>query len=182
MPTFIALLRAVNVGGRYYKMADLRDHLTGSGLADVETYIQTGNVRFRTTLRSAARVEAHVESVLGEHCGFDVPTILFTPEGLRGVYDDAMAIGPPPFGSAEAQRRYVIFFKDGEAPAQEAAAEIDSWQHPGEHARAIGRAVHVWLAHSTQDAKFFGAVRKALGPGTSRDLKVVTTMAERWGA
>jgi len=32
------------------------------------------------------------------------------------------------------------------------------------------------------DARFFGAFRKALAPGTNRDLKVVTTLAERWGA
>ena len=53
MPTYIALLRAVNVGGRIYKMADLREHLTESGLEDVETHIQTGNVRFRSSMRSA---------------------------------------------------------------------------------------------------------------------------------
>ena len=45
----------VNVGGRNYKMADLREHLTESGLDEVETHIQTGNVRFRTAMRSPAR-------------------------------------------------------------------------------------------------------------------------------
>ena len=64
MPTYIALLRALNVGGRYYKMTDLRAHLDDSGLEDVETYIQTGNVRFRTLMRSPAKVESHVEAVL----------------------------------------------------------------------------------------------------------------------
>ncbi len=92
MPTYIALLRAVNVGGRYYKMADLRDHLTTSGLAEVETHIQTGNVRFRTPMRSAAKVERHVEEVLGEHCGFDVPSVILTPAELRGIHDDAQGL------------------------------------------------------------------------------------------
>ena len=32
MPTYVALLRALNVGGRFYKMADLREHLSESGL------------------------------------------------------------------------------------------------------------------------------------------------------
>ena len=100
MPTYVALLRAVNVGGRYYKMADLRDHLTESGLEDVETHIQTGNVRFRSSMRSAAKVEKHVEEVLGEHCKFEVPSVIFTPAQLREVYDDAMGIEPPSFGQA----------------------------------------------------------------------------------
>jgi uncharacterized protein (DUF1697 family) len=181
VPTYIALLRAINVGGRFYKMADLRDHLTESGLADVETYIQTGNLRLRTPVRSADKVERHVEEVLAEHCGFDVPAIVFRPPELRRVYADAMSLEPP-YAVAEGQRRYVIFFKEGDVPAPEAAEVINAWEHPGESAAAIGRAVHVWLQHPTHEAKFFGALKKTIGPGTNRDLKVVRTLAERWGA
>jgi uncharacterized protein (DUF1697 family) len=180
MPTHIALLRAVNVGGRVYKMADLRRHLTESGLEDVETYIQTGNVRFRTAMRSAAKVEAHCERVLGEHCGFDVPTIVFSPVELREVHDDALALTPA-FPRAEGQRRYVTFFKVGHVPTGDVAAQIEAWGAPGESAFVRGRAVHIWLDHPMHEAAFFGAFKKALAPGTNRDLKVVSTLAERWG-
>jgi len=181
MPTYIALLRAVNVGGRVYKMAALRAHLAASGLDDVETYIQTGNVRFRTAMRSPDRVERHVESVLREGCGFDVPAILLTPAELRQAYDDATAL-PPPFGSPEpGHRRYVTFFKPDDRPDEEAALAIRAWDRPGESAVAIGRAVHVWLDHPTADAQFFGAFKKVLAPGTNRDLRVVTTLTQRWG-
>lgn len=180
MPTYIALLRAINVGGRVYKMADLRAHLSASGLEEVETYIQTGNVRFRTAMRSAARVAGHLESVLRAGCGFDVPSIVLSPGELRQVYDDATAL-PAPFGSPEpGHRRYVTFFKPGEAPDPEAAQAIAAWERPGESAVAIGRAVHVWLDHPTADAEFFGAFKKVLAPGTNRDLRVVTTLAQRW--
>jgi uncharacterized protein (DUF1697 family) len=182
MPTYIALLRALNVGGRYYKMADLRDHLTDSGLEDVETYIQTGNVRFRSRMRSAAKVEAHCERVLGEHCKFEVPSVIFTPAELTEVYEDAQAISDPGFATAQKQRRYVTFFKAGHAPTGEVAERIAAWDEPGEFAVAKGRAVHIWLARTTQDAKFFGAFKKALAPGTNRDLNVVSVLAERWGS
>ena len=181
MPTYIALLRAVNVGGRVYKMADLRDHLTASGLEDVETYIQTGNVRFRSSLRSAAKVEQHVESVLGAHSRFEVPSVIFTPAELRQVYVDAQGIAPPPFGQGDGQRRYVTFYKVGAVPTGEVAEQIAAWDEPGEAAVVIGRATHIWLNRPTQEAKFFGAFKKALAPGTNRDLKVVTTLSERWG-
>jgi len=181
MPTYIALLRAVNVGGRVYKMADLRAHLSASGLETVETYIQTGNVRFSTAMRSPSKVERHVESVLREGCGFDVPSIVLTPAELRQVYDDATAL-PVPYGSAEAgHRRYVTFFKPGDQPDEEAAMAIKAWDRPGESAVAIGRAVHIWLDHPTMQAEFFGAFKKVLAPGTNRDLKVVRTLAQRWG-
>ena len=180
MPTYIALLRAINVGGRVYKMADLRAHLSESGLEQVETYIQTGNVRFRSAMRSAARVERHLESVLRAGSGFDVPSIVLSPGELREVYDAATAL-PAPFGSPEpGHRRYVTFFKPGEAPDPEAARAIAAWERPGESAVAIGRAVHVWLDHPTADAEFFGAFKKVLAPGTNRDLRVVTTLAQRW--
>ena len=55
MPTFIAFLRAVNVGKRKYPMAELRDALTAAGFEKVQTHIQTGNVVFRTNLRSSRR-------------------------------------------------------------------------------------------------------------------------------
>ncbi len=182
MPTYIALLRAVNVGGRFYKMADLRDHLTESGLRDVETYIQTGNVRFVSSMRSPARVEKHVEEVLGEHCGFDVPSVIFTPAELRAVYDDAQGIALPVSPEAAPLRRYVTFYKVGHAPTGDVARQIAAWDEPGESAVVIGRATHIWLTRPSQDAKFFGAFKKALAPGTNRDLKVVTALNERWGA
>jgi uncharacterized protein (DUF1697 family) len=180
VPTYIALLRAVNVGKRQFKMADLRDCLTASGLSDVETYIQTGNVRFSTPMRSVAKVERHVERALNGGCGFDVPSIILTPVELRAVYDDARGLPAPDF-AAEGQRRYVTFFKAEDAPDDDAAARIEAWDAPGEYAVAIGRAVHLWLAHPMHTATFFGAFKKVLAPGTNRDLNVVRPLAERWG-
>ena len=180
MATFIAFLRAINVGARQYRMADLRDCLTASGLDDVETYIQTGNVRFRTTMRSPARVQQHLETALAQGCGFDVPAIVFTPAELRQVYEDAMT-AEPANGNVRGDVRYVSLFKEGEQPTGEAAARIAAWDRPGEAGLVIGRAVHIWVDGSMHEAKIFGAFGKELLPGTNRNLKVVATLAERWG-
>jgi uncharacterized protein (DUF1697 family) len=181
MPTYIALLRAVNVGGRFYKMADLRKHLSESGLQDVETHIQSGNVRFRSTMRTADKVEQHVETVLGEHCGFDVPSIILTPAELRSAHRDALAMTPPD-GADDAQvRRYVSFFKAGDVPSGDVARQIEEWHEPGERAAVLGRAVHIWIAGPMHDAPFFKTFKKALAPGTNRDLKVVAALDDKWG-
>ena len=178
MATFIAFLRAVNLGrNRKVPMADARVWLGAAGFGDVETYIQTGNVRLTTSLRSRSKVERVVEEVLEERCGFDVPTMVFTPVELRQVYADARALTSPL--EAEA-RRYVTFLK--EEPDVEEAAPIDGWDHDGEAARVVGRTVHWWLSKPSQAARISNArIEKVLGPGTTRDLKVVTTLAERWG-
>ena len=64
MPSHVAFLRAVNVGGRFVRMAELRAALEAAGFTDVETHLQSGNVRVRTPMRSTAKVAA--EQGLGE--------------------------------------------------------------------------------------------------------------------
>lgn len=179
MPSFVAFLRAVNIGKRQVRMAQLREWLEADGFTDVETYIQTGNVRVSTRMRSKAKVEQRLEELLLERCGFDVSCIVLTPAELSGVYDDAMALEPP-FPKSDDQRRYVVFFKDPiEADVVEEMAAYDRGK---ERIWAFGRSVHVWIAGNFHEAKVFGAFKKALATGTNRDLKVVATLAERWGA
>lgn len=60
--TYIALLRAINVGGRnLVRMAELRDCLGGLGFAGVETLLQSGNVVFRGPARAPANLEIALE-------------------------------------------------------------------------------------------------------------------------
>jgi len=181
MPSYIAFLRAVNVGGRVLKMADLRSCLEQAGLTDVETYIQTGNVRFATSMRSTAKVERYVEQAIAAGCGMDVPVVMLRPEELRAVHDQAMRL-PSPFGGSEGHGRYLTFFKERDVPGPEVAQQIAAWDRPGESATVVDRAVHIWLDHPTMQAEFFGAFKKVLRPGTNRNLKVVTTLAQRWGS
>ena len=76
MPSYVAFLRAVNVGGRFVKMAELRTELEGAGFTDVETHIQSGNVLVRSGRRSTGAVATEMARVLGEWAGFDVPCLV----------------------------------------------------------------------------------------------------------
>lgn len=178
MTTFIAFLRAVNLGRtRKVPMAEARVWLAEAGLGDVETYIQTGNLRFTTSLRSRAKVESLVEQVLADACGFDVPTMALTPVELREVHAHALTLPAP--GGPEV-RRYVTFLKAEPDPV--AAAPVSAWAEEGEAAHVHGRAVHWWIDRPSQAARLSNArLEKLVGVGTTRDLKVVTTLAERWG-
>lgn len=176
MPSFVAFLRAVNVGGRVVKMADLRTCLEESGLRDVETYIQTGNVRFTTSTRSLPRVTEHVERVLAAGCGFDVPAAVLTPAELRAVHADALAMPSPLPGDV---RRYVTFLRS--EPTEDERAAVESARFEGEASKVVGRVIHVWLTVPAHRAKSYNTkVGKSL-VGTTRDLKVVAALAERWG-
>lgn len=174
---WVAFLRAINLGrNRKFPMAELRACLAAAGYADVETYIHTGNVRVVSPQGSPAEVSAALERVFAEHTGFEVPTVVLSPAELVETLVTAQAqhLG------VSAQRRYVTFLKEP-LPAK-AAAELDGWSAPGEGVRVVGRTVHWWIDHPTQDAKLSNArIERTGAVGTTRDLKVVTTLAQRWG-
>ncbi|MEO7178233.1 MAG: DUF1697 domain-containing protein, partial [Allosphingosinicella sp.] len=77
MARLIALLRAVNVGGRKLPMAELRALCGELGWKDVETYIQSGNVVFAAAGK-ADRIEARLEEAIKDWFGLEVPVIVRT--------------------------------------------------------------------------------------------------------
>src|SRR5665647_767869 len=109
MPAFIAFLRAINVGGRFVKMADLRAGLFSEGLGEVESYIQSGNLRFTSSLQSTAEVELALERALLELCGFTVRTLVRTPVQLGELSLYRAGLAAPLDGEP---RRYVTFLKN----------------------------------------------------------------------
>ena len=91
MPTYVAFLRAINLGpNRKFAKAAIVEAVEECGFTDVETYINTGNVRFSASMRSPAKVEQALERSFRKHAGFEVPTIVFTPAELRQIAADAV--------------------------------------------------------------------------------------------
>lgn len=178
MATYIAFLRAVNVGGRFVKMADLRAGLSQKGFGDVESHIQSGNLRLTTGLRSAVKVEAALETALWEVCGFTVRTIVRTPGQLGELASYGMGLTAPLGGDA---RRYVAFLKVD--PDADQVETLNGWDLPGERAHVNGREVYLWYSHPSHEAKLSNARIERRGVvATSRDWKVVTALAEKWGS
>ncbi|MGZ2482611.1 uncharacterized protein (DUF1697 family) [Rhizobium pisi] len=69
MPVYIALLRAINVGGTgALPMAELKAICEGLGFSEVKTYIQSGNVLFRSG-ETEKTVEERLDKALGEKMG-----------------------------------------------------------------------------------------------------------------
>lgn len=175
MASFVAFLRAVNVGGRQVKMAALREQLEANGFTAVSTYIASGNVRLTHSVRSAAQAEQEIEKVLAGWLGFDVPTMVRTPRQLTQVYDVGHSLTSPLPGSP---RHYVSFLRD--KPAASSVAQLEEWDQPDERAQVVGREVHLWLG--SERPKLTNArMEKILGTvGTARDWKTVAKLAETW--
>lgn len=177
MATYIAFLRAINVGGRFAKMADLRAGLSDKGFGDVETYIQSGNLRFSSSLPAATEVEAAVEAALQQLCGFTVRTVVRTPAQLGELTSYGKRLASPLEGEV---RRYVSFLKVD--PDDELVATMNGWDIAGERAQVNGREVYLWLSHPSHEARLSNARLERGGVvATTRDWKVVSALGEMWG-
>lgn len=175
MATYVGFLRAINLGPtrKFPKDAIVRA-TEAAGFTDVATYINTGNVRFDTTLRSRAKIEAALEDAYRSEAGFDVPTIVFTTKELSAIAAHAVTLG-------ECERHYVSLLKEEPKASASTAMEAASTEREVAHVR--GRAVHL-LYHGSSygsDAKLTNVqVEKLVGVATNRNLTVVSALAQRW--
>lgn len=128
MPTHVALLRGINVGGNNkIAMADLREVVTSLGHTDVVTYIQSGNVVFSAQETSVAVLAAGLEQAIAQ--AFEARprvVVLSRDELAQVVSDNPYAAEPDP------RRVHAVFFSEQPGPvvmdsvaaaAQEAAAK-----------------------------------------------------------
>jgi uncharacterized protein (DUF1697 family) len=177
MATYVGFLRAINLGAsRKFPKADIVAAVEAAGFTEVETYINTGNVRFDTTMRSRKKIEAALEEAFLADRGFEVPTIVFTPAELRQVAADAAR-----YADGHEGRHYVSLLKEEPTAAQVAAIEERSSAQ--EVAKVGGRAVHLLLGPSYHEARLSNAVvERHCGVATNRNLTVIKTLAERWGS
>ena len=85
MSRYVALLRAINVGGHVVKMDRLRTLFEQLGFSDVKTVIASGNVLFSSSARTIAALEDHIERALASALGYEVTTFIRTAGEMRAV-------------------------------------------------------------------------------------------------
>ncbi len=165
MTAFIALLRAVNVGGTgKLPMAELKAMCDAAGFAKARTYIASGNALFESDL-SEAQVQAKLAAALEAYAGKPVGVLVRTAAEMAAV---AKA---NPFTEEPGNCVVAIFL--GESPpkdALEAAVGVNG------EAMALGlREVYVHYGAGMADSKLKIPAAKA---GTARNLNTVAKLAE----
>jgi uncharacterized protein (DUF1697 family) len=118
--TFVALLRGVNVGGRNkVSMPELKSSLASLGLEDVVTYIQSGNVVFRSPTDDRKEIAAGIERQIAAGFGVTATVLLRTPAELAKIAER----NPFLKGKAESSKVHVVFL--GGRPGADAVARLD---------------------------------------------------------
>ncbi|MDQ0563305.1 uncharacterized protein (DUF1697 family) [Rhizobium mesoamericanum] len=165
MTVYVALLRAINVGGTgKLPMADLKAVCEELGFSDVKTYIQSGNVLFRTN-EPQAQVEQKLDDALGMLLGKKPGVLLRTRKELEAVVANA------PFPDAKPNYLLVSFL-----PQTAPDDALDKMVAPdGEEAVLAGREIYVHFPVGSGKSKL---KLPALKPGTTRNLNTVRKLAE----
>ncbi|MCP4975949.1 MAG: DUF1697 domain-containing protein [Maribacter sp.] len=103
--TYIALLRGINVGGhKKIKMADLRLLFEGLGYKDVMTYIQSGNVVFKSDVNGIRKLENQISEAIKSNYGFEVPVLVKTRTEINKI------LGNNPFKDPEDLANNKVYF------------------------------------------------------------------------
>lgn len=165
MNNYIALLRAVNVGGTgKLPMADLRAMCESAGFQDVRTYIASGNVVLRSA-SSAAQVKTALEASLMRYAGKPVGVLVRTAEEMSAV------LAANPFPKAAPNRLVVVFLDH--APAADTLATLS---HVNGEEVALGvRELYVHYGDGMADSKLKIPAAKT---GTGRNLNTVAKLAK----
>ena len=166
MTVYVALLRAVNVGGTgKLSMADLRRIAEGLGFDSPRTYIASGNLLFRSN-DSETKVQGKLEAALTTHLGKSATVV------VRTAAEMAVVVAANPFKDAPG-RRVLATFLSAKPPknAIEEARFVD-----GERLALGKREIYVDYCGT-----MLGRAKlkiPAAAAGTARNMNTVAKLAE----
>jgi uncharacterized protein (DUF1697 family) len=176
VPTAIAFLRAINVSGRFIKMAELAAHFESLGLSDVSTHINSGNVLFTTRNRNLSQLATQIERDLEPLLGFKSEVFLRTPTEVHAIANTALSHRSAVPESGEVNVAFLAAQLDSEQlnALQSLRTELDEFAH-------TEREVY-WLCKGNQmDSKFSNAImeRRLRLRCTFRRVCMLSKLSER---
>jgi uncharacterized protein (DUF1697 family) len=174
MPIYIAMLRGINVGGHNrIKMDQLRTSLEALGLQQVKTYIQSGNVVFKSATISPAALPRKIEKQIAGQFGFAVSVISRTADEINKT------IANNPFlngSSINPEKLHVAFLS--EAPATLALKKLTELTLEPDQSRCLGKEVYFYFPNGVSGSSLWKhPLDRVLSvEATTRNWKTVSTL------
>lgn len=156
-------------------MTRLREVFESLGLTDVETFIASGNVIFRSRSAKPAALERSIEKELRRSLGFDVATLIRTTPELSSI-----ASFDFPGSEIPTSTLYVGLLRS--APDTDVEKRILALSTPTDEFRVDGREIY-WLCHTKSMASIVSGARleKSAGmPATFRNVSTLRRLAEKY--
>ena len=172
---FVALLRAVNVGGHTrVAMEDLKRVMEAQGFRDVVTYLQSGNAAFDADDDDPAAMARALEERLARSTGNQVPVLVLRAEEMQRIVSGNPFLSAP--GTEERSLHVTFLFRPTDGPG---FGGIDLPARAGEQAVRAGSVVYLRLpmgyGRTRLDNAYF---ERVLGtPATTRNWRTVRALA-----
>lgn len=174
MNVYIALVRGINVGGAHMlPMKDLKLLFEQLGCAGVQTYIQSGNVVFRTADANAGRLAKRVTAAVAEARGFEPRVLVLT----RGELERAAAGNP--FREADDSPQSVHLFFLAEPAKSADVQSLNALKSATERFVLKGRVLYLHTPDGLGTSKLAARAERLLGvAATARNWRTVTALVE----
>jgi uncharacterized protein (DUF1697 family) len=176
VPTYIALLRGINVGGhKKIAMAELRKSCSALGFEQVQTFIQSGNVIFRSSRCSPTKLCQTIEDRIRADFGFEVPVISRTVDEMCRVLQDNPFLKVT---GIDISKLHVTFLSA--APSRPAIKKLGDLAAASEDFRWVDQEIYHYCPHGLAESKLFRAdLDHVLSVrGTTRNWNTVTKLCE----
>jgi len=172
MKTYVSMLREINVSGqKTVKMEELKKLYESLGLKDVQAYIQSGNVIFKSS-EAGSILTGRIEKKIREYFGFDVVVLLRTKDELQKLVNNN------PFSKKSIDNLYVTFLSG--YPALSPLEELNKAKAKSEEFFISGREICLFCPDGYGKTKlsnnFFE--RKLNVQATTRNWKTVNKLLE----
>ncbi len=174
MTTLIALLRGVNIGGHHkLPMKELATLLTELDLRDVQTFLQSGNVVFRSNAKDKAALAAKISAAIEAKHGFAPQVLLLDADELR----EAMANNPYPEAEATPASLSLLFL--AETPSHPDLRAMETLRISSERFKLVGKVFYLHAPNGFGRSKLAANAERLLGiPATGRNWNTVCKLAE----
>lgn len=152
MERYIAVLRGINVGGhKKILMADLKQLLTNRGYADVQTYIQSGNIVFDyQQKKSATEIEADLYQIILDSYSFEVPVMVRNLTELKEILSKN-----PYEKKAAIENLYLCFLQT--KPEIKSLEKIKDYRFLPDDFTINDRTIYIYCAGRFSDTKYNNA-------------------------
>jgi uncharacterized protein (DUF1697 family) len=178
MTIYIALLRGINVGGKnIIKMSELKLVLEAMGLSEVKTYIQSGNVLFKSN-EEEEMLRKKIQLEIEKAFKLSVPVIIRTAGELEEVisscpFSEEMVLKAE--ASSVGESLYVAFL--AEEPLLENVQRLGVYKSDSEECLIEGRDIFLLFNDSVRNSKLASNLQKLEVPATVRNWKTINKLA-----
>jgi len=164
MNTYLSILRGINVSGqKSIRMKYLKDLYENLGFEEVQTYVQSGNVVFRTPDLKPGELAVKISRQIEKEFGFGVPVLVMTREQLKKIIDNNPLSKDP---QKDPAFLHVTFLSS--EPAEVKMDRIEPKKSAGEEIVISGKVIYLYCPNGYGKTKLSNSFLESI-------LKVTAT-------